>query len=140
MSDYQHIVGRVGTKPEIKTTPTGKKLANFRLAVDGEWDKVTMQRPTEWYDVTVWEPLHDSVERYVDVGVRVYVSGVVSIFHGTSGDKKQIKASEIGLTTKFIPFANSYATGPVTTAAPVSGNNTPKPQMAGVTFDDEDDF
>lgn len=105
MSDqYTYLVGRVGTKPEIKTTPTGKTLAEFRLAVDGEYDPATKSRPTTWYDVTAWEPMHEPASR-LSVGSRAWVAGPTSVYRGDTGDRNKIKARELGTADKLIPGA-----------------------------------
>jgi single-stranded DNA-binding protein len=98
---YTYLVGRVGTKPEIRK-PTASSLAEFRLAVDGQYDASTRSRPTTWYDVTVWEPMHE-VAATLRPGMRVWVAGPTSVFKGESGDRNKIKASEFGMADKFLP-------------------------------------
>jgi single-strand DNA-binding protein len=109
-SDYTHLVGRVGTQPEKKTTPSGKTLKEFRLAVDGPYDPETKSRETEWYTVSVWEPL-DKVVTF-GKGGRVWVAGKTSVWHGETGDRKQINAKEIGVVEKLIPGYSAEKSDP----------------------------
>jgi single-stranded DNA-binding protein len=124
---YKHLVGRVGTDVLVKTTTTGKQLAEFRLAVDGAYDPATKSRATEWYDVTVWEPMHMLAVNEFSVGSRVWIAGDTSVFHGTSGDRNKIKARELGHVVKL-----SAATVTAKVAAPIA------PIPAGVEFDSEE--
>lgn len=93
-SEYTYLIGRVGTDPEKKVVSGGKELVEFRLAVDGAYDPGTKDRPTEWYSVTVWEPLSDVIA--FGKGARVWVAGTISVWHGDTGDRKKITAREIG--------------------------------------------
>jgi single-strand DNA-binding protein len=48
--DFVNVVGRVGRDPEVKQTPTGKKVAAFSVAKrTGYGDGAT-----KWFDVEVW--------------------------------------------------------------------------------------
>jgi single-stranded DNA-binding protein len=95
MSEYGYIVGRVATPPTGKFTPTGKQLTEFRFAVDGAYDKAAGKRTTDFYDVTVWEPQNE-IANDLNVGAFIYLGGTPSVYRGTSGDRKQFKASELG--------------------------------------------
>lgn len=107
MSDsYSYLVGRVGTEPESKITPTGKTVSNFRLAVNGEYDPATKTRPTIWYDAESWEEMALMVGEKFGVGSFVYVAGPVSVYHGPTGDRPKIKIRECGLVEKLIPTAS----------------------------------
>jgi hypothetical protein len=116
--DYTHIVGRVGTPPTNKTTPSGKKLTEFRLARDLAYDPAIRARPTEWYDMTVWEP-HDRMALTLGVGEFIWAGGTVSTYAATSGDKLQMKVREFGAAEKFIP---------------ASREDKPKTEAAAKTF------
>lgn len=66
------LLGRVGQDCEMRYTPSGKGVASFSLAVDrGYGDKKT----TQWYRVTVWEPLAESAAKLLTKGVTVLVVG-----------------------------------------------------------------
>lgn len=132
-SDYTYLVGRVGTPPVLKTTPSGKELVEFRLAVDGAYDTATRSRTTEWYDVTVWEPLHATVADAVGVGSRIYVGGSASVYKGASGDRNQIKAREVGLVDSLRPA--SLVAPPASMPDDTSSN-----AWAGITLDDEGEW
>lgn len=73
------LVGRLGADPEIKSTQSGSRVANLRLATSESWrDKNSGERKerTEWHRVTIWnEGLVKVVEQYAKKGAQIYVSG-----------------------------------------------------------------
>ena len=71
------LIGRLGRDPESKFTPTGKKVAQFSVAVSNRWkgrDGET-QESTEWVNVEAWERLGETCQEYLKKGSLVYVEG-----------------------------------------------------------------
>lgn len=75
------FIGRLGADPEIRSLPSGGKVANLRLAVSETWrDKSTGERKekTEWISISVFsEGLVKVVEQYLKKGAQIYVSGAM---------------------------------------------------------------
>jgi single-strand DNA-binding protein len=75
------LVGNVGADPEVRTTPTGGKVAQFSLATSRTWTDQAGERQekTEWHRCVVWNAktssLADIVERYVHKGDKLYIEG-----------------------------------------------------------------
>ncbi len=68
------LVGNVGKDPEIKTTQTGKLVANFSVATSsGASDK----KQTEWHRVVAWEKSAEIVQSYIKKGTMVFVQGQI---------------------------------------------------------------
>jgi single-strand DNA-binding protein len=65
--------GVVGRDPELKSTASGKQLANFSIAVDNGRDK-----ETDWFDVTAWDKMAEIAGKYVTKGSVVVVIGRLS--------------------------------------------------------------
>lgn len=72
------LIGNTGTDPELRYTPSGAPVTDFRLAVnyrrsggqDGE-----QQDETEWFTVTCWNRQAETVSQYLTKGQRVFVEG-----------------------------------------------------------------
>lgn len=79
MFNRVQLIGRVGKDPEIKTTQSGKQIANFSIATSEHWrDKNTgdKKEKTEWHNVVVWnEGLVKVIENYVHKGSLIMVEG-----------------------------------------------------------------
>jgi len=71
------LVGNLGSDPEIRTTTSGQRVANFRLATSRQWTGQDGQRQekTEWHSIVAWAKLADICERYLQKGKQVYVEG-----------------------------------------------------------------
>jgi single-strand DNA-binding protein len=71
------IIGNLGADPELRYTPSGKAVANLRVAVndrsrgaDGEWVEETL-----WIRVEVWEQAAERVAEQLRKGNKIYAEG-----------------------------------------------------------------
>lgn len=73
------LIGNVGKDPEIKTMPSGDKVANLAVATSEKWkDKDgNKQERTDWHTVSVFGPSVGFVERYISKGTSVAVQGKI---------------------------------------------------------------
>jgi single-strand DNA-binding protein len=71
------LIGNVGSDPEIRTTPSGTKMAKMSLATNRSFQDRSgqTQEKTEWHRLTFWARLADIVEQYVSKGDRLYIEG-----------------------------------------------------------------
>ena len=76
------LIGRVGRDPEVRSTNTGSKVANFTLATSEAWnDKASGEKKekTEWHNVVIWnDNLVGIAEKYLKKGDNVYIEGSLS--------------------------------------------------------------
>jgi single-strand DNA-binding protein len=71
------LIGNLGKEPESRFTPTGKKVAHFRLAVNNRWktkDGETKEY-TEWVNIEAWGRLGEICQQYLKKGSLVYIEG-----------------------------------------------------------------
>jgi single-strand DNA-binding protein len=74
------IVGNLGRDPEVRTFPSGDRVANVTIATTESWkDKQTGERRelTEWHRVVFRGGLAGIVEQYLRKGSQVYVEGSI---------------------------------------------------------------
>lgn len=71
------LIGNVGAAPEVRTTPSGTRVANLRLATNRTWKdpQGRQQDETEWHQLDFFGRLADVVEAYIAKGDRLYVEG-----------------------------------------------------------------
>jgi len=73
------LVGNLGRDPEIRTTQSGMKVANLRVATSERWkdrNSGEMQERTEWHSVAIFnEHLVSVAERFLNKGSKVYLEG-----------------------------------------------------------------
>ena len=71
------LIGNLGKDPESKFTPTGKKVAHFRLAVNNRWKtgEGETKEYTEWINIEAWGRLGEICQQYLKKGSLVYIEG-----------------------------------------------------------------
>lgn len=65
-----HHIGRLVHDPEITTTPSGKTIATFTLAIT---EKTKDTETTDYIDFKAWSPLADSIGKYCTKGRELLV-------------------------------------------------------------------
>jgi len=88
------LVGNLGSDPEVTTTKSGKKVANFSIATTesfnrgngGEWEE-----RTEWHRLVLWEKLAERAEQYLKKGNKIFVEGAIRSreWEDDHGNKRQ---------------------------------------------------
>lgn len=71
------LVGNLGADPDIRTTPSGTRVATLSVATNRRWvDRSgATQEKTAWHRVVAWTNLAEIAEKYLRKGDRVYVEG-----------------------------------------------------------------
>jgi single-strand DNA-binding protein len=72
------LIGHLGADPEVKYTPNGVAVANFRIATTERWkDKNSgeTQDHTEWHRIVAWRRLGEICGEYLHKGRQVYIEG-----------------------------------------------------------------
>jgi single-strand DNA-binding protein len=91
------LIGHLGKDPESRTTPTGKKLSQFSLAVTRRWKTGgESKEATDWFNVDVWGKLGEISQQYLKKGSLVYVEGRLQT------DRYEDKSGETKYFTKIV--------------------------------------
>jgi len=70
------LVGRLGADPEVRYTPGGAAVANFRMATSESWTKDgERQERTEWHKIVAFGKLGEICGEYLAKGKQVYIEG-----------------------------------------------------------------
>ena len=95
------LVGNLGRDPEIRSTSSGQRIANFSLATSENWrDRATGERKerTEWHRVVVFnERLVDVIEKYVKKGSKLYIEGALQTRKWTDNSGQERYTTEVVL-------------------------------------------
>ena len=77
MLNEVRIMGHLAADPEVRTTPSGATVANFRVACTEKWKDQSgqAQERTEWVTVVAWGRSAEIAQQYLRKGARVYASG-----------------------------------------------------------------
>jgi len=72
------IIGNVAAVPELRTTPSGQSVCNFRVATNRMWKNKTTgenQKETEFHSVVAWSRLAEISSQFLSKGSLVMVEG-----------------------------------------------------------------
>jgi single-strand DNA-binding protein len=150
------IVGNLGRDPEMRTFPSGDRVANVTIATTDKWkDKQTgeMKEATEWHRVVFNGRLAEIAGEYLRKGSQVYVEGSLRTRKWTDkdgiekytteirADQMQMLGSRHGMGG---PGAEDDDAGAARRAPPPSraaapAAQRPAPSKPSTGFDDMDD-
>lgn len=71
------LIGNLGADPEVRSTPGGQQVANFRIACSESWKDQSgaKQERTEWVNIVAWRKLAEIAQKYLRKGSQIYVEG-----------------------------------------------------------------
>lgn len=71
------LLGRLGTDPQIRYTPSGRATVSFTLATNRVWkdQNGTQQEKTEWHRIVAWGKLAEVMAEWLKKGQQVYLEG-----------------------------------------------------------------
>jgi single-strand DNA-binding protein len=71
------LVGRLGADPEVRYTPDGAMVTNFRMATDEQWKDKNGEKvqKTEWHKIVTFGKLAEICGKYLVKGKLVFVEG-----------------------------------------------------------------
>jgi len=98
------LLGRVGRDPEVKHLDSGNAVANFTVATSETFkDKQgNKQETVEWHNVVAWGKTAEIVEKYVQKGDLIFVTGKIHYdsYQDKDGNKRsttKIQAQQVVL-------------------------------------------
>lgn len=132
------LIGNLTRDPELTETPNGVSVCKFDIAVNRNYTNGDGERQTDFFHITAWRGLGESVARYCAKGSKVAVTGSVQMRQwednkGNKRDTVDIIAQEVEFLTQFSKNKEEdFYEKPVT-------NQKPKQQRMEV-FDDDGDI
>jgi len=104
------LVGNLGADPEVRFTPSGTPVANFRMATNESWTGKdgNRQERTEWHRIVVWGKLGETCGKYLSKGRQVLVEGRLQT---RSWDKDGEKRYTTEIVAERVHFLDKLARG-----------------------------
>ena len=69
------IMGRLVAAPELRTTPAGVNVCQFRIACDRNFARQGEQRQADFVDIVAWRAQADFVCKYFSKGSLIAING-----------------------------------------------------------------
>ena len=139
MSDNQvTLTGNLTDDPELRFTPNGVAVANFRLAVDQRvWDTDGWKDgEASYFRVNVWRDQAEHISRSLHKGARCVVVGRLKSrsWETPEGQRRsavEVDAEEVGMSLRFGPVAPPPGFGPLGPPPEEPATAKPAPAKAG---------
>ncbi|USN96478.1 MAG: single-stranded DNA-binding protein [Candidatus Nomurabacteria bacterium] len=127
------LMGRLTRDPETRTTPSGKSVTSFSIAVDRQ----TQDDQADFFDVTAWEKLGELVSQYLSKGRRVLVQGRLrqDSWDDKETGKKRSRVDVVATDVTFLDGPSGEGSGNGGSAAP----SDTKKKAEDVVIEDIDD-
>ena len=114
------VIGNVGSDAEMRYVPSGTAVTSFTLATNRRYRTSSgeQREETEWFTITAWGRLAETVNQYVTKGMKVYAEGRLKSSTWEGNDGQTRFRNEITATD--IVFLDSRGAGP---SNPISADN-----------------
>ena len=94
------IIGNVCNVPEMRTTPTGKTVCNFSVAVNRRRANPDGSHDADFFRVSAWGELGENCMKYLTKGKKVSVVGQVGVHafttqRGEAAANLEVLANEV---------------------------------------------
>ena len=98
------ILGNLGKDPEIRTTQSGKIVANFSVATSEKYKDSAGEKieKTEWHNVVLWGKLAELAEKYIKKGSKVLIEGKLQTRSWETDGGKRYTTEIIGSNMVFV--------------------------------------
>jgi single-strand DNA-binding protein len=125
-----NFIGRIGKDAEVRSTPNGKSVTNWSIAVTSGFGT---HEKTTWITCTLWGDRGPKIAGYIHKGDNIGVSGELSTreyeYQGTKRTSVELNVDKIKL------LGSKERSGSGTTPAP-----TPANAASETPFDDDIPF
>jgi single-strand DNA-binding protein len=91
------LIGNLGADPEVRFTPGGQAVANFRIATSDTWTDKNGQKQerTEWHRIVVWGKLAELCGEYLKKGRQCFVEGRLQTREWTDKEGRKNYTTEV---------------------------------------------
>jgi len=89
------LIGRLCNDPELRYTPSGVAVANFRLAVDRPFTNQQGERETDFIDIVAWRQDAEFAANYLAKGRLVLIDGRIQVRNWTAQDGQRRRSVEV---------------------------------------------
>lgn len=134
------FIGNLTRDPELTETASGVSVCHFSIAVNRSYTSPDGERQTDFFNVTAWRGVADSVARFCKKGNKVAVSGSVQMrtYEDNSGQKR----TAVDVIAQDVEFLNpkSQNQGDEYYDAGEKSASSPRKKLALQAFDDDGDI
>ena len=134
------LIGNLTRDPELTETNSGVSICRFAIAVNRNYTGPDGERKTDFFNVTAWRGLGETVNRYAKKGNKVCVVGSIELRnYEDSQGQKRTAVDIIAQDVEFLSPRNSEGDG-MDMPSSGAGRSTGAKKPALQSFDDDGDI
>lgn len=126
------LIGNITRDLELSETNSGIAVCRFSIAVNRRRTSEDAEQQTDFFNVTAWRGLAETVARYCKKGNKVAVSGQIQIRQYE--DREGAKRTSVDVVAEEVEFLSPKSNDEVRTA------EEPKKKPALQAFEDDSDI
>ena len=89
------LIGRLTKDPELRTTPTGRNVCQFSIAVNRNFTNANGEREADFINCVVWDKQAENLVKYQKKGNQIAVDGRIQTRNYEDKDGKRVYVTEI---------------------------------------------
>jgi single-strand DNA-binding protein len=106
------LIGNLTREPELTETASGVAICHFSIAVNRNYTGGDGERKTDYFNVTAWRGLGETIAKYAKKGKKVAVVGSIEVReYEDSEGKKRTAVSIIAQDVEFLSPRDSESGG-----------------------------
>ena len=117
------LIGRLTRDPELRTTPTGRNVCQFSIAVNRTYTSANGEREADFINCVVWDKQAENLARYQKKGNQIAVDGRIQTRNYDDNNGRRVYVTEILVNNISFLDARGSSTGGNSFA------NLPEPPM-----------
>lgn len=126
------LIGNICKDPELSETNSGVAVCRFSIAVNRRRASADAEQQTDFFNVTAWRGLADTISRFCKKGNKIAVTGQIQI--RTYEDREGAKRTSVDVVAEEVEFLSPKSNDEARTA------EEPKKKPALQAFEDDSDI
>ena len=89
------LIGRLTRDPELRTTPTGRNVCQFSIAVNRTYTSASGEREADFINCVVWDKQAENLARYQKKGNQIAVDGRIQTRNYDDNNGRKVYVTEV---------------------------------------------
>ena len=103
------LIGNLTRDPELTETPSGVPVCRFTIAVNRNYASQDGERQTDFFNITAWRAMGETIARYTKKGNKVSIVGSIQIRNYE--DNQGVKRTAVDVIAQDVEFLTPKAGG-----------------------------
>ncbi len=117
------LIGRLTKDPELRTTPTGRNVCQFSVAVNRTYTNANGEREADFINCVVWDKQAENLVKYQKKGNQIAVDGRIQTRNYDDNNGKKVYVTEVLVNN--VSFLDAKGTS----NSEANFNNLPEPPV-----------